>query len=169
LITPSSTSCSEAAAHYAILNQMNSPRPRTTLEAAIKPALRLMRDYICDGRQHIPLSAWDLKVARRLLRVRTNKYGWLGNKSWQSFMREIGRDPESLEVVDEFRWAVAKEMIFSGEFPKTFPYSVFRERLALAREAALNADCVHNTTESVDESEPSSRRQALEGFGLELD
>lgn len=146
-----------------------SPRPKTTRDAALKAALRLMSAYACDGKHHIPVAAWELKMARRLLRFRTDKHGWIGNKSWEGFIREVGLNPETMEELDPFRWAVAEEMIFSDEFPKTFPYSVFRERLALAREAALNADCVHNTTESVDESEPSNRRQALEGFGLELD
>ena len=150
-------------ATYGLLTQTkNDARCGTKSSITLDERLRLRRETSHPGR------GVGTKDGAPAVAFRTDKHGWIGNKSWEGFIREVGLNPETMEELDPFRWAVAEEMIFSGEFPKTFPYSVFRERLALAREAALNADCVHNTTESVDESEPSNRRQALEGFGLEL-
>jgi hypothetical protein len=141
---------------------MNSPRPKATINAALKPALRLMREYVGDGRHHIPVTAWDLRMARRLMNVRTDKHGWIA-RDWDAFLREVGLDPETMEEIDPFRWQVALEIIHDPTFENTFPIKQFRERLILAREAAANGQ------EPPSEDEPSSRRVFLENLGFELD
>jgi hypothetical protein len=141
---------------------MNSPRPRPTLNAALKSALRLMRDYVRDRQHHIPVAAWELRIARRLMNVRTDKHGWIA-RDWDEFLREVGLNPETMEEIDPSRWSVALEMIHDRTFENTFPIKQFRERLILAREAAANG------LEPPSEDEPSSRRQFLGNLGLELD
>ena len=79
-------------------------------------------------------------------------------------MREIGLDPESLEVVDEFRWSVAEDMIFDDSLGNTFPYDEFRRRLALAKMAQQPAALSLSQPDA-----PSQRRVFLENLGLELD
>lgn len=138
-----------------------SPRPRTTQDAALKSALRVMRDYPKDRQHHIPLAGWELKMARRLMNFRTDKYGWIA-RDWDACLREIGLNPESLEVIDEFRWSVALEMIHDPTFEGTFPIKQFRERLILAREAAANG------LEPPSEDEPSTRHQMLSNLGFDL-
>jgi hypothetical protein len=121
-----------------------------------------MRDYVRDRQHHIPVAAWELRMARRLMNVRTDEYGWIA-RNWDAFLREVGLDPETMEEIDPFRWQVALEIIHDRTFENTFPIKQFRERLILAREAAANGP------EPPSEDEPSSRRQFLENLGLDLD
>jgi hypothetical protein len=141
---------------------MNSPRPRTTRDAALKAALRVMRDYLRDRKHHIPVCAWELKMARRIMNVMIDKYGWIA-RDWDKCLQEVGFDPETLEVIDEFRWSVALEMIHDPNLENTFPFKEFRKRLLLALEARENG------LEAPSQDEPSSRSAVLERLGIELD
>jgi hypothetical protein len=143
---------------------MNSPRPRTTLNAALKTALRLMRDYFRDGKNHIPLANWEIRKACRLLNVKTGRHGSRADEHWAALMREIGLDPETMEEIDSFRWAVAEDMIFDDSLGNTFPYDEFRRRLALAKMAQQPAALSLSQPDA-----PSQRRVFLENLGLELD
>jgi hypothetical protein len=90
--------------------------------------------------------------------------GWLMRKSWTRYLREIGLDPESLKIEDQFRWSVARELIDDATYTKTFPIGEFRRRLAVARLAEHRS-----TLEYAPAEEPSERSVALGNLGIELD
>lgn len=122
-----------------------------------------MRDYVGDGQHHIPVAAWELRMARRLMNVRTDKYGWIA-RGGDAFLREVGLDPETMEEIDPLRWSVAQEIIYDPAFENTFPYHEFRRRLALAQMAQQPAALSQSQPDT-----PSQRRVFLENLGLELD
>jgi hypothetical protein len=122
-----------------------------------------MRDYVSDREHHIPVAAWKLRMARRLMNVRTDKHGWIA-RDWDKFLREIGLNPETMEEIDPFRWQVALEIIYDPSFENTFPYHEFRRRLVLAKMAQQPAALGQSRPDA-----PSQRRVFLENLGLELD
>lgn len=136
---------------------------RTHKQEPLIEAIRHTRDYLRDRKYHPALTKWHYGKARRILSVDASlKWGWLLRWSWNKRLREIGLDPESLQIVDQFRWTVALGMIYDETLDNSFTIEEFRERLALARLKERSVE-----TESAPENE--SRRALLEGLGIELD
>jgi hypothetical protein len=138
---------------------------RSNSDKSILRGIELIRDYLRDGRIHPRLSAWHLMKARRILGVDGSIIdGWLMRHTWSQHLREIGLDAETLEIVDPFRWKVARELIDDPTFKKTFPLAEFRRRLACARLAEHRSQLEYAPAE-----EPSERSVALGKLGIELD
>ena len=136
---------------------------RTHSDRALIEAIRHTRDYLGDSKYHPALTKWHYAKARRILSVDASlKWGWLLRWHWQRRLREIGLDPESLSVTDEFRWSVALEMIHDPALANTFSIKEFRERLNIARLKERSPDAQNAP-------EPEQRRVMLERFGIELD
>jgi hypothetical protein len=124
-------------------------------------AIRILRDYTRSGKFVPIITSRDFRVARRLLRVTVyNHKSWFGRSGWASRLREIGVEPETLEVFDDIRWAIAEEMM--SDSTKHFQIAEFRRRLAIVRMTQREPE-----KENAPGDEP--RRVMLEGFGIELD
>lgn len=131
-------------------------------QVAVLEAIRQTRNYLRDCRYHPELTRQHYAKARRFLGVDICRWGWLMRDRWANRLREIGLDPESLQIVDEFRWSVAWEMANDPDYARTFPIEHFRKRLALAR---LGEQLV--AKENAPQSE--RRREVLSNLGIELD
>ena len=77
-------------------------------------------------------------------------------------MREIGVEPETLEVFDDIRWAIAEEMM--SDSTKHFQIAEFRRRLAVAHLAEHRS-----TLEYAPAEQPNGRKVFLDRIGIELD
>lgn len=115
-----------------------------------------------DSKYHVPLTTWHWMKARRILGVNAAQWGWLLRSKWSDRLREIGLDPESLEIRDDFRWSVALEMIYDPALERSFNIDEFRRRLATARLAKFSPETESAPTDN-------GRRAMLEGMGIELD
>jgi hypothetical protein len=129
---------------------------------ALIEAIRLTRNYLRDGKYHPSMTKWHWLKARRVLEVEASfRWGWKMRSRWSEHLREIGLNPESLEVVDPARWEVALDLFYDPAFEREFPIDEFKRRLALSRLAGTQSE--------TQLEQPNSREVFLDRIGIELD
>jgi hypothetical protein len=142
--------------------------PHRTPKQRVKPliaAIAIIRDYLRDGKGHPQITKWEWHKACRMLGVSSRHGPWLMRCLWNSRLREYGFNPETLEVIDEFRNEVWFEMMADPQWSWRWTITEFRRRLTLAR-LEQNEPQAYKPAES---EEPSAGRSFLERCGIELE